>query len=133
MLTVDLGTTPHHIAPLKRNHPEFAIRNHQLAIAFINQIRRHYGQPPRGAGLYITTKQQSWGLISSVALDYDEVDEEATAYAMAILLDINLALAEWDEQSKAAIGPPRVPRVQTVWDEKGRMIDIEHELTRWAA
>lgn len=129
-MQVDLGSTPHHIAQLKFDHPEFSARNHQLAIAFINQIRRHYGYPPKGAGLYVDIAQRAFGQISSVTLVYDENDETASYYAMAILLDVNQALNEWDEPSMVTIGPPRLPRAHAVWDGN-RMLGIEHQLKRW--
>ena len=65
--------------------------------AFIEQIRRHYGNEPAGGRLFVKANPHDFGTYYSVEVEFSTPDSEA--YAFAIEGDDKGVLEEWDEEA----------------------------------
>jgi hypothetical protein len=65
--------------------------------AFINQLRRAFGQEPPGCQFKVTKNPHDFGTYSDVEIVFDEDDEDASDYAY----DVESELPEyWDDEAK---------------------------------
>jgi hypothetical protein len=72
------------------------------ALAFAEQIRRHYPEPDEG---YVTVKRfaHDFGGYFEACVVFDDEDEAATNWAFQVEADPLGVLREWDEESRAAL------------------------------
>lgn len=64
--------------------------------AYINQLRRVYGEEPFGARLSIMSNPHDFGSYLEVVCKYDENDEKSVEYAF----NCENGVEYWDEQAK---------------------------------
>jgi hypothetical protein len=72
------------------------------ALAFAEQIRRHYPEPDEG---YVTVKRfaHDFGGYFEACVVFDDEDEAATNWAFQVEADPLGVLREWDEESRATM------------------------------
>jgi hypothetical protein len=72
------------------------------ALAFAEQIRRHYPEPDEG---YVTVKRfaHDFGGYFEACVVFDDEDEAATNWAFQVEADPLGVLREWDEESRATL------------------------------
>lgn len=67
--------------------------------AYINQLRRVYGQEPAGAMFKVKSNPHDFGSYLSVECYYDDNNEEAMNYAF----NAEAGCDEWDAEAKAEL------------------------------
>jgi hypothetical protein len=101
METLDIGPTPAE-EPCEQLGPSYsrsrAIRECQ---AFVRQLRRLNGAEPEGAELRITSNEHDFGTYHSVAVRFEEGNEEAVAYAFRVE---NNSPLKWDAEATQELG-----------------------------
>jgi hypothetical protein len=94
--------------------PDYAKQARKECTAFVNQLRRQFGEEPDGASLRIKSNPHDFGSYYEVGVDYDPDDEAAVAYALKVERE---APEEWDAEAQKELKPPRPapkPRPGTV-------------------
>lgn len=98
-----IGTVPHD-ENCTQNDPtgNYAAAQRREALAFAEQIRRHYPEPENG---YVTVKRFShdFGGYYEACAVFDDEDEAAINWAYDVESDPLGVLAAWDEQASAAL------------------------------
>lgn len=82
-------------------------RDHAIAEcqAFIRQLQRIHGEPPKGAALIVKANAHDFGVYHEVAVLYDPNDEKSIDYAFH--LERNLP-EFWDEEARRELKLPSI-------------------------
>src|SRR4051794_39840993 len=94
---VELGPTPaeEDCEPLGPNYDPARARAE--CRAFINQLRRQFGEPPAGAAFVIRSNPHDFGSYLEVAVRFSDRDEAAIGFAFLVERE---ALGRWDEEAR---------------------------------
>ena len=77
----------------------YVVRARRECLAFIEQIRRHYGSEPAGGRLFVKANPHDFGTYYSLECEFE--GDEATEYAFALERDALGVLARWDSEVAA--------------------------------
>jgi hypothetical protein len=95
--TLELAATTPLDEPCAQVGSENYIRNSRKeAQAFINQIMRKHGNPPKGVMLTTKSNPHDFGSYLDVVIRFDEDDEVASGYAYGVENDPS---NEWDDEA----------------------------------
>ena len=72
----------------------YSSRARRECTAFINQLKREFGEPPAGARFKITQNPHDFGTYLDVEIQFDDEDEAASEYAYKV--EANLP-EYWDD------------------------------------
>jgi hypothetical protein len=75
---------------------DYSSRSRKECTAFINQLKRVFGEPPPRASFKITQNPHDFGTYRDVDIQFDDEDEAASEYAYKVEANIP---AEWDEDA----------------------------------
>jgi hypothetical protein len=75
---------------------DYSTKSSKECRAFINQLKRVFGEPPSGANLRIKACPHDFGTYKDVVVVFDDTNEAATEYAYKV--EANLP-EFWDEES----------------------------------
>ena len=104
------GPTPSGESCAQVGSPDYAKQARKECTAFINQLRRLFGEEPDGAYLQIKSNPHDFGAYYEVTVKYDPGDEAAVAYALKCERE---APEEWDEAARDELhGPKTVKAVR---------------------
>jgi hypothetical protein len=76
--------------------------------AFIGQLERQFGKPPKGALLFVRSNPHDFGTYLEVAVRFDDLSLEAVEYAYMMEGDLPL---NWDDIARAELGLPSVESI----------------------
>ena len=80
---------------------DYSSRARKECTAFINQLKREFGEPPVGASLRITQNPHDFGTYLDVEVRFDDDVEEANEFAYKV----EGGLPEfWDEEARKELG-----------------------------
>ena len=77
----------------------YAYRARDHLRRYIEQIRRHYGDEPDGARMFVKANPHDFGTYYSLECEFE--GDEATEYAFALERDALGVLARWDSEVAA--------------------------------
>ena len=79
---------------------DYSVRSRKECTAFINQLKRVFGEPPAGAHFKVTSNPHDFGTYRDVDIQFDDENEEATEYAYRV--EANLP-EYWDEEANGEL------------------------------
>ena len=80
---------------------EYSSQSRKECNAFIGQLTRVFGEPPRGAYFKITSNPHDFGTYRDVDIVFDDENDAASEYAYQVEANIP---EFWDEEAKAELG-----------------------------
>ena len=97
-----IGESPWNAPCAQVGDDGYAYRARGECRTFIDQIRRHYGDEPKGGRLFIKSNPHDFGTYYSVECEFST--EESEEYAFAIEGDTLSVLEDWDTESCLVLG-----------------------------
>lgn len=98
--TLSIGPTPSDEDCQQVPYTDRSLAWHEC-IAFINQLRRTFGQEPEGAHLFVKTERHEFGSYYEVNVKYDGNSLTASTYAHEIEAQTP---QRWDEEARKELG-----------------------------
>ncbi len=96
-----LGPTPAEEDCAQVGRPNYRDQALKECRAYMRLLKRVFGEPPSGGRFALTREAHDFGTYYEVVIQYEEQDEEASAFAFRV--EANLP-AEWDAQARAELG-----------------------------
>ncbi len=110
--TIEIGSAPYNEQCVQFGSEDYEIRVKKECIAFINQIKRHYGNPPEGTKLRILSSPYNDGRYYEVGFKPDSDSLEYFKYVKDVESDSKSVLATWDAEALLELSPaPSAPKV----------------------
>jgi hypothetical protein len=96
-----LGATPFGEDCAQVGSADYADKARKECRAFINQLKRVFGEPPPGSEFQIKSNPHDFGTYYEVVIKFDEKDTKAVDYAFHVE---SHQPEEWDEEAKRELG-----------------------------
>lgn len=100
MEDLTIGPTPSGESCAQVGTPDYAKQARKECTAFINQLRRLFGEEPDGARLRIKSNPHDYGSYYEVTVQYDPEEAAALAYALKCERE---APEEWDDLARTEL------------------------------
>lgn len=81
---IEIGSAPSDEACAQIGDPNFDQQNRRECRAFLDQIRRVFGEPPDGCQLKIVSNRHEYGVYREVAVVFDERNEASIEWAFRV-------------------------------------------------
>lgn len=98
---MDIGSTPHSVDGAQVGSDNYRDEARKECNALIHQMRRICGPEPDGAYLYISANPHDFGTYYSVAVKYDDRNNEAARYAYRCEAELP---EYWDAEAMKELG-----------------------------
>ncbi len=98
--TIEIGATPHGEDCAQVGAPDYAERARRECRAYINQLKRMFGEPPEGCSLRVKSFSHDFGSYHEVVAVFDDENEEAAEYAYRLESD---GPEYWDAEAQAEL------------------------------
>lgn len=92
-----LGVTPFGEDCTQVGSADYADKSLKECRAFINQLKRMFGEPPPGAEFQININPHDFGIYYDVVVEFYECDTKASKYAYRVE---SHQPEKWDEEAK---------------------------------
>lgn len=116
-----IGPTPSGEDCAQVGSPDYGKKARKECTAFLNQLRRTFGEEPDGACLRIKSNPHDFGSYYEVVCSYDPDDPAAVAYALKCESE---APEEWDDAARAELA-------QTLFAPRGTPPPANPKAKRW--
>jgi hypothetical protein len=80
--------------------PDYLEKSRKECRAYINQIKRKFGEPPMGAGLIVKSCPHDFGTYHEVVVVFDDLFPDSEEWAYSVDNDLPLT---WDEEAKVEL------------------------------
>jgi hypothetical protein len=100
--TYDIGCSPHNVSCAQVGTDHYQDFGKKECKAFMEQLKRIYGEPPAGAYLKVSSNPHDFGTYHEVTIVYNDESEEHANY---IYGNLENGCDEWDDEAIKELGP----------------------------
>ena len=102
---LSIGSTPSDESCAQVGSDRYSRASRYECRAFVNQLRRVFGEEPDGAYIKVKSFPHDFGTYKEVVVEYEEGNPEALEYALKIEGDTPL---EWDDEARRELAQEKI-------------------------